>query len=105
MGVICKKINKEDLDEIPLYHMPPSPNKVNEQHLDETPLCQHLGIPTCDSPEEKSKNKKLQCQPQVKPQCVLELRSNIISNTGVNDKTFDKNPKSENIFNVLIKEH
>ena len=56
-----KKINKEDLDEIPLYHTPPSPNKVNEQHLDETPQCQHLGIHACDSPEEKSNNKKTQC--------------------------------------------
>ena len=41
------------------------------------------------------------CQSQVKPQCVSDLRSNIISNTGVNDKTFDKNPKSENVFDVL----
>ena len=95
------KINKEDSDEIPLYHTPPSPNKVNEHHLDETPLCQHLGIHACDSPEEKSNNKKTQCQPQVKPQCVSELRSNIISNTGVKDETFDKNPKSENVFDVL----
>ena len=81
--------------------MPPSPNKVNEQHLDETPLCQHLGIHACDLPEEKSNNKKTQCQPQIKPQCVTELRSNIISNTGVKDETFDKNPKSENVFDVL----
>ena len=55
----------------------------------------------CDSPEEKSNNKKPQCQPQVKPQCVSELRSNIISNTGVKDETFDKNPKLENVFDVL----
>ena len=52
-----KKLNKEDLDEIPLYHTPPSPNKVNEQHLDETRLCQHLGIPACVSPEENLKIK------------------------------------------------
>ena len=81
-----KKIKKKDLDEIPLYHTPPSPNKVNEQRLDETPVCQHLGIHACDSPDEKSNNKKPQCQPQVKPQCVSELRSNIISNTEVNDE-------------------
>ena len=89
-----KNFNTEDLDETPLYHTQdtPSANKVNEQYLDEIPFCRHLGIPVCDSPEEKSINKQLdkraQCQPLLKHQCVSELKSpNIIPNTGTNSNT------------------